>query len=256
MSGRAAGPLTTAPSSSPPSPLFRDYLAERAGRAAVLRSGGPLGPGGAARRRRAHAPRASASRWAAVPTRSARQQEERGAPARRRACRARSQPGTRSRLSPGSRPVLFGGPLFVLYKALARDHGRAAPAGASAGRRWCRCSGSPPTITTSRRSARRSGARRGGRSSARCATRRVHEPAGQPAAQVRPRRDRDALVEELARRIPPGLHRDARCRALRRCYRPGAIRLSCLRPPPSPCCSPTSSSSTPPTPRSRRPWSP
>jgi bacillithiol biosynthesis cysteine-adding enzyme BshC len=200
----------------PPSPLFRDYLDGAPGvrpfyvedgrwdDEALVASVGRV--------------RAAARPQAAVAEALARQQEERGAQAAAANARRLAQDGAVAIVT-GQQPVVFGGPLFVLYKALA-------------------------ALTTAERLQERLGApvvpvfwvasddhdfaeirsitvvdEAGVLRTLRYAPAR--EPSGQPASRVVLDDSITALLDELRAALPPGLHRDAVVERVAKCYRPG-----------------------------------
>ena len=192
----------------------------RAARAAVLRGGlGRRRPSSAPRDRSAGRLAGRGGRWR---TPLAAQQEARGAAAAA-ARAARSPRRAPSPSSPASRPVLFGGPLFVLYKALAALKPRLVPGSAA------RPARGPGLLGRLRRPRLRRGplglrARRGGPhpDAALRARPRARRPAG---LAHRPRRDDRAAwsaelgsaacpractatrsLELVAALLPPGRH--------------------------------------------------
>ncbi len=201
---------------NPPSPLFRDYLAGAPGvrpfyeadarwdQETLLASMGRVA--------------AAARPLAPVAEALARQQEERGAP--RAAERARSLAGRDAvAVVTGQQPVLFGGPLFVLYKALAA----VAVAERLQAQRgtpvvpvfWVASDDHDFAEIRSVTVLDEAGALR----TLRYAPQR--EPAGQPASRVLLDDSVTTLVDELRAALPPGLHRDAACDRVAACYRPG-----------------------------------
>jgi bacillithiol biosynthesis cysteine-adding enzyme BshC len=162
--------------------------------------------------------RAATRPLAAVTEALARQQEGRGASAAAANARRLTQDGALAIVT-GQQPVVFGGPLFVLYKALA-------------------------AITTAERMEQRLGTpvvpvfwvasddhdfaeirsvtvidEAGVLHTLRYAP--AQEPSGQPASRVLLDESITALVDELHAALPPGLHRDAMVERIARCYRPG-----------------------------------
>jgi bacillithiol biosynthesis cysteine-adding enzyme BshC len=215
MSGRAQV-LEYGTFPNPPSPLFRDYLAGAPGVRPFYEAEARWDPeallGAAARIAAASRP------LGPVSEALARQQEERGAP--RAAERARSLAARDAvAIVTGQQPVLFGGPLFVLYKALAAimvaerlQAQRGAPVVPVF---WVASDDHDFAEIRSLSVLDEAGALRTLRYAP------VHEPAGQPASQVLLDESVSALVEELRASLPPGLHRDAAVERIAACYRPG-----------------------------------
>ncbi|MET0552122.1 MAG: bacillithiol biosynthesis cysteine-adding enzyme BshC [Vicinamibacteria bacterium] len=163
--------------------------------------------------------RSAARPLAAVAEALARQQEARGGAAAAANARRLAQAGAVAVVT-GQQPVVFGGPLFVLYKALA-------------------------AITTAERMQERLGTPvvpvfwvasddhdfaevrsvtvvddAGSLRTLRYAPAR--EPSGQPASRVILDESIAALLDELRAALPAGLHRDAVVERVAKCYRPGA----------------------------------
>ena len=215
MSGRAQV-LEYGTFPNPPSPLFRDYLAGAPGvrpfyvsearwdHEALLGSMGRV----------ADAPRP----LQAVAEALARQQEERGAP--RAAERALSLTAKDAvAIVTGQQPVLFGGPLFVLYKALAAvvvaERLQAQRGTPVVPVFWVASDDHDFAEIRSVSVLDEAGALRTLRYAP------VREPAGQPASQVLFDDSITALVEELRSALPAGLHREAVVARVAACYRPG-----------------------------------
>ncbi len=199
----------------PLSPLFLDYLAGRAGAFPFL---GPEGfdlPAVAAAAGRS----ATFERpMPAVAGALARQQEARGA--RRAAERARSlgTPGATAIVT-GQQAGLFGGPLFVLWKALGtirvaqeleKERGTSVVPVF-----WVASDDHDFAEIRSTSLIDASGAIRTLRYTPH------HEPAGQPAWAITLDETITALVEELSLALPPALGRDETLATVAECYRPG-----------------------------------
>lgn len=201
---------------NPPSPLFRDYLAGAPGARPFYEEGARWDP---------EALLGSVGRVASAPRplglvaeALARQQEERGAP--RAAERARSLTAKDAvAIVTGQQPVLFGGPLFVLYKALAAI---------AVAERLQAQRGTPvvPVFWVASDDHDFAEVRSvsvldetGGLRTLRYTP--LREPAGQPASQVLFDESIASLVDELRAALPPGLHRDAACQRIAACYREG-----------------------------------
>ncbi len=215
MSGPPADVLPFETLHQPVSPLFLDYLAGRSRVAPFL---GEAGFGldaiqGAAERTAAH-PRQRETVAGAL----ARQQEERGA--ERAAARARQLADADTvAVVTGQQAGLFGGPLFVLHKALAilevsrrltEEHGRVAiPVF------WVAADDHDFAEIRSTCVLDRDGAIRLLRYSPK------HEPVGQPAFSIVLDDTVTRLVEELGEALPPSPHRDEMIGVVSQCYRPG-----------------------------------
>jgi bacillithiol biosynthesis cysteine-adding enzyme BshC len=200
----------------PPSPLFRDYVSEAPGvrpfyegarwdLEAVIAATEAASPPPAAR--------------SAVAEALARQQEALGASEAAAGARLLAEEGTAA-LVTGQQSVLFGGPLYVLYKALCtvkvarivseRSRRRVVPVFWVASDdhdfaevRSIAVLDESGQIVTLRYSPER-------------------EPLGEPAARIVLDGTITALVEELGRALPAGLNRDGLLARLADCYRPGA----------------------------------
>jgi len=200
----------------PPSPLFRDYLSGDEGVEPFY------GPGGwdldalsasADRALRGERPRE------AVAQALVRQQESRGAPAAgAQAARLRDPRATA--IVTGQQAVLFGGPLYVLYKALAAvvvarrlEERRGAPVVPVF---WVAADDHDFAEIRSTTVLDEAGQIHDVRYSPR------REPAGQPAANIVLDDTIGELIEELRGRLPAGLHRDDVIAQIAACYRPGA----------------------------------
>jgi bacillithiol biosynthesis cysteine-adding enzyme BshC len=215
MSGPPADVLPFETLHQPLSPLFLDYLAGRSRVAPFL---GEAGFGldaiqGAAERTAAH-PRQRETVAGAL----ARQQEERGA--ERAAARARQLADADTvAVVTGQQAGLFGGPLFVLHKALAilevsrrltEEHGRVAiPVF------WVAADDHDFAEIRSTCVLDGDGAIRLLRYSPK------HEPVGQPAFSIVLDDTVTRLVEELGEALPPSPHRDEMIGVVSQCYRPG-----------------------------------
>jgi bacillithiol biosynthesis cysteine-adding enzyme BshC len=215
MSDKPAEVLAFDALHQPLSPLFLDYLAGQE-RARPFLGPGSLGLPAIAEA----AERASALERpvAAVAEALARQQEARGAGAAAARARVLARPGATAVVT-GQQAGLFGGPLFVLWKALTtvkiarlleKERGRpavpvfwvASDDHDFAEIRSTSVIDAGGTIRTLRYSPR-------------------HEPVGQPAWAIPLDDTVPALVEELAQALPPALGRDETLAAVADCYRPG-----------------------------------
>jgi bacillithiol biosynthesis cysteine-adding enzyme BshC len=199
----------------PPSPLFRDYLTGAPGvrpfyggarwdLEALLASAE-----GAQRQQR---PRA------VVADALVRQQEAREAP-RAAAQAARLHDDRATAVVTGQQAVLFGGPLYVLYKALASvvlaralEERRGAPVVPVF---WVASDDHDFAEIRSITVLDEGGHIRDLRYTP------VHEPVGQPASKIALDDTIGELVEELRRCLPPGMHRDRAVDLVGACYRPG-----------------------------------
>jgi bacillithiol biosynthesis cysteine-adding enzyme BshC len=147
-----------------------------------------------------------------------RQQRERGAdPAAAEAERLRRDDAVA--VVSGQQPGLFGGPLFVLYKALATrevaarlEERRGAPVVPVF---WVAADDHDFAEVRQVTVLDASGQLRTLRYAP------EHEPSGQPASHIRLEAGVGGLVEELRRELPESLHRDAILDRLADCYRPG-----------------------------------
>jgi bacillithiol biosynthesis cysteine-adding enzyme BshC len=199
----------------PPTALFRDYLK---GDPRVR----PFYEGGWDR----EALSRSADRTVAVPRQRravadalAVQQQSRGAAAAAGRAAQLGEDGTAAVVT-GQQPVLFGGPLFVLYKAVAAlklaslleaERGRpVVPVFWSASEDHDFAEVRSVSILDE---------------SGRIRTLRyepAREPVGQPASRIVLDGTITGLIAEAERALPAGLHRDEVIGLLTRCYRPGA----------------------------------
>jgi bacillithiol biosynthesis cysteine-adding enzyme BshC len=198
------------------SPLFRDYLA--AAPRALAFFGGSAWHSEALAEGSARAQKMTRPA-AALAAALVRQQEERGASAAAARAPEVGRPGAVAVLT-GQQPVLFGGPLYVLYKALAArkaarllQERRGLPAVAVF---WVASDDHDFAEVRSTTVIDESGQIRTLRYSPR------HEPVAQPASRIFLEEGIAALVEELACSLPEGLHRDEVIQRLRDSYRPGA----------------------------------
>ncbi|HSD66520.1 MAG TPA: bacillithiol biosynthesis cysteine-adding enzyme BshC [Vicinamibacteria bacterium] len=199
----------------PLSPLFLDYLSGREGSRPFL------GPGGADLAAIAEgAERAGALQrpMEAVAGALARQQEARGAARAAERARALAEPGATAIVT-GQQAGLFGGPLFVLWKALTTikvaellENERGRPVVPVF---WVASDDHDFAEIRSTSVIDAAGTIRGLRYAPR------HEPIGQPAWAVALDDTIPALVEELAQALPPALGRDETLAVVARCYRPG-----------------------------------
>ena len=202
----------------PPSRLFRDYLAG----AEAVRSfydGGRWdldALSAAAERSLEHAEK---RRPDALVAALVRQQQELGTAAGVEAARRLAERGTTVVVT-GQQAGLFGGPLYVLYKALA-----AVQLAALLERRrgfpvvplfWVASDDHDFAEVRSTAVLDEAGRIRTVRYAP------LREPAGEPASRIVLDETITALVEELAQAIPAGLHRDEALSLLASCYRPGA----------------------------------
>ncbi|HVR69503.1 MAG TPA: bacillithiol biosynthesis cysteine-adding enzyme BshC [Vicinamibacteria bacterium] len=199
----------------PPSPLFRDYLTG-AGRAGRFYEGGRWDADGllasADRALGLHRDRDALSRALVV------QQEARGASEAARRARELAQPDAVAVVT-GQQAVLFGGPLYVLYKALAAVR-LAAVLEQRRGRPvvpvfWVASDDHDFAEVRSTAVLDEGG--------------QIHtlrytparEPVGQPASRVLLDETIGPLIEELSRSLPPSADRDGVVARVTRCYRPG-----------------------------------
>ena len=199
----------------PLSPLFLDYLSGREGARPFLGPDGfDLAAISAAAERAAAADRPRAAMAEAL----VRQQAARGATRAAERARALAEPGTTAIVT-GQQAGLFGGPLLVLWKALAavrvarlleKERGRpvvpvfwvASDDHDFAEIRSTSLIDAAGTIRTLRYAPR-------------------HEPVGQPAWAIPLDDTVAALVDELGQALPPSLGRDEALAVVAECYRPG-----------------------------------
>lgn len=200
----------------PPSALFREYLAGSP-RVAAFYDGG---------RWDVDALVASSARAAArsldrttLADALVRQQRERGAGTAAEQAGRLARPDA-SAVVTGQQAVLFGGPLFVFYKALATlklasviEAKRGTPVVPVF---WVASEDHDFAEIRQATVLDESGQLRTLRYNP------VREPAGQPAARIVLDDSIAKLVDELARCLPPGPHRDAFMERVAACYRPGA----------------------------------
>ncbi len=215
----------------PPSALFRDYV-QGAPTARPFYDGGSwdLEAVAAAADRAGQLPRDRAALAGAL----VRQQEERGAEKAAERARLLSEPAAVAVVT-GQQAGLFGGPLYVLYKAIAAVQ-TAEELAARLGRPvvpvfWVASDDHDFAEVRSTSVLDESGQIRTLRYAP------AREPSGQPAARIVLDDSMSALVEELARTLPAGPHRDEVAACVGNCYRPGATLagaferlLSCLLP--------------------------
>jgi bacillithiol biosynthesis cysteine-adding enzyme BshC len=199
----------------PPSPLFRDYLRGGAGVAPFYEGARfDLGTIAAAADRAAAHPRERRP----VAEALAEQQRRRGAEAAERQALRLADPRAAAVVT-GQQAVLFGGPLYVLYKAVAAmkvaallEAKRGAPVVPVF---WV---ASDDHDFAEIRQATLLGPE------GRLRTLRYApevEPVGQPAARIVLDATIDALLDELAECLPASLHRDHCVLRVRAAYRPG-----------------------------------
>jgi bacillithiol biosynthesis cysteine-adding enzyme BshC len=200
----------------PLSPLFLDYLAGNEGSRPFL---GPGSPDLAALVAAADRAGALERPLAAVADALARQQQARGAELAAERARALARPGATAVVT-GQQAGLFGGPLFVLWKALTtvkvaalleKERGRpAVPVF------WVASDDHDFAEIRSTSVIDAGGAIRTLRYSPR------REPVGEPAWAIALDDTVGALVDELAGALPAALGREETVAAVAECYRPGA----------------------------------
>ncbi len=200
----------------PPSPIFRDYLtgAERA--APFYEDGWSLEALLASAGEAARAPHAD--RGTVVRALVA-QQRARGAGAAAERAAQLAQPGAVAVVT-GQQAGLFGGPLFVLYKAL----GARLLADRLSARRaepvipvfWIASDDHDFAEVRSTTVLDEAGQIHTLRYAP------LREPSGQPAARIVLDATIEGLVADLGRALPAGPHRDALVTQVGECYRPGA----------------------------------
>jgi bacillithiol biosynthesis cysteine-adding enzyme BshC len=199
----------------PLSPLFLDYLAGHEGSRPFL---GPGGTDLSAIAGAAERAGALERPIAAVAEALALQQRARGAERAAERARALARPGATAIVT-GQQAGLFGGPLFVLWKALTtvkvagmleKQRGRpAVPVF------WVASDDHDFAEIRSTSVIDAGGTIRILRYSPR------HEPVGQPAWAISLDETIRALVDELAEALPPALGRDETLAVVSECYRPG-----------------------------------
>jgi bacillithiol biosynthesis cysteine-adding enzyme BshC len=201
----------------PPSLLFRDYFSNQPGVRPFFAPGDGWGLA---------AVEAAAARALAFPRRPdtlaralVRQQELRGAPGAAAKAERLARPDALAVVT-GQQPGLFGGPLYVLYKALAAlkvaaqlEERRGTPVVPVF---WVAADDHDFAEVRQTTVLDESGRLRTLRYSP------AREPAGQPLSGVLLDESITALIEELRRALPENLHRDALLERLAACYRPGA----------------------------------
>jgi bacillithiol biosynthesis cysteine-adding enzyme BshC len=199
----------------PLSPLFLDYLS---GREAVRPFYGTSGLDRAAVAEGAERTARLERPMSALAEALARQQETRGAKAAAERARALTTPGATAIVT-GQQAGLFGGPLFVLWKALAAvrvarllEEERGKPVVPVF---WVASDDHDFAEIRSTSLIDAAGAIRTLRYAPR------HEPVGQPAWAIPLDDTIGALVEELGEALPPALGRDETLAAVAECYRPG-----------------------------------
>lgn len=202
----------------PLSPLFLDYLAGREPARALL---GPEGLGLDAIAAAAERATSLDRPLAEVADALARQQEARGSSLAAGRARALAEPGATAVVT-GQQPGLFGGPLFVLWKALATtqvarrlEQRRDRPVVAVF---WVASDDHDFAEVRSTSLIDASGSIRTLRYAPR------DEPVGRPAWAVRLDDTLEPLLEDLSATLPAGaLGRDEVLSLVRECYRPGVV---------------------------------
>jgi bacillithiol synthase len=200
----------------PPTHLFRDYLAGAPG-VQPFYEGGRWDPGAllASADRALLRPRPRERLVEAL----VRQQRDRGA--EEAAARARQLGDERAvAVVTGQQPILFGGPLFILYKAIAAlklaqelERRRDRPVVPVF---WVASDDHDFAEIRSATVLDESGQLRTLRYAP------AQEPVGRPAWQIRLDETITSLVEDLRTSLPPTPHRDALVARAAECYRPGA----------------------------------
>lgn len=215
MTGSAREILAYASLGQPLSPLFLDYLA---GRETVVPFLGKSGLSLDAIERAAEVSAAHARPVGLVASALARQQLARSAGAAAENARRLAEPGAVAVVT-GQQPGLFGGPLFVLLKALATievarqlEQRRGRPAVPVF---WVASDDHDFAEVRSTSIIDAAGALRTLRYDPR------REPVGAPAWSIALDDTVGPLVEELARALPPALGRDETLEAVEACYVPG-----------------------------------
>ncbi len=215
MAERSTSVLDYGTFQQPPSPLFRDYLLGRNGVAPFYAGGRwDLDAIAAAADQAARAPR---DRQALADALVAQQRARGAGRAAEQAARLASKDATA--IVTGQQAVLFGGPLFVLYKAIAAvklarllEERRGAPVVPVF---WVAADDHDFAEIRQVSVLDEQGRIR----SLRYAPK--DEPVGQPAASIRLEDTISELIDEAAACLPPSLHRDAAIERLRASYRPG-----------------------------------
>lgn len=217
MSRRSAEILEYGAFQQPSSPLFRDYLSGSAS-AAPFYEGGGWNPDTLVARETGE--REASQIHARVATALARQQRERGAEEAAKAAESLAQPGAIAVVT-GQQPVLFGGPLYVLYKALAAIR-------VAQRLRERRETGPPvvPVFWVASDDHDFAELRSIGVLDEAGALHAVRyepsdEPLGRPAHAIALDETLEGLLASLAGLLPAGAHRDEVMSLLARCYRPG-----------------------------------
>jgi bacillithiol synthase len=215
MPGKAQDVVAFEALHQPLSPLFLDYLA---GRERSHPFFGSVGFDLAAIAAAAERSAAHERPMAAVAGALARQQEARGAGRAAERARALAEPGAAAIVT-GQQAGLFGGPLFVLWKALAvvrvARHLEVLRGRPVVPVFWVASEDHDFAEIRSTSVIDGSGAIRTLRYAPR------HEPAGQPAWAIRLDDTVAAVLEELAQALPPALGRDEALALVAECYRPG-----------------------------------
>jgi len=215
MPGNAREILAYASLGQPLSPLFLDYLA---GRETVVPFLGAAGLSLDAVERAADASAAHARPMGLVSSALVRQQQARSAGAAAENARRLGEPGAVAVVT-GQQPGLFGGPLFVLLKALATievarrlEERRGRPAVPVF---WVASDDHDFAEVRSTSVVDAAGALRTLRYDPR------QEPVGSPAWSIALDDTVGPLLEELGRALPPALGRDETLEAVGACYVPG-----------------------------------
>jgi len=199
----------------PPSPLFLDYMAGNEGARPFL---GPAGPDFAAVAGAADRAGTLERPVQAVAEALARQQQARGAERAAQRSRELARTGATAIVT-GQQAGLFGGPLFVLWKALTTvkvaamlEKERGLPVVPVF---WVASDDHDFAEVRSTSVIDAAGAIRTLRYAPR------HEPVGQPAWAVTLDETAKALVDELAEALPAALGREETLALVAECYRPG-----------------------------------
>jgi bacillithiol biosynthesis cysteine-adding enzyme BshC len=199
----------------PPSPLFRDYLSGT-GRVGPFYEG--VGWDTEALLAACHRTLGLSRDREALSTALTRQQNERGAPEAATLAARLAHPEATAVVT-GQQAGLFGGPLYVLYKGLAAikvaqtlektSRGPVVPVF------WVASDDHDFAEIRSASFLDEQGQIRTLRYAP------LEEPVGKPASEIVLDDTIGALLDELARVLPPGLHRDQVLEVLTSCYRPG-----------------------------------